>query len=459
MRTRLFAAALAFGLVLRLIVLAFSSDLGLVIFDERHFTQLASSLMHGYGFAWGPGDPTSLRPPAYPLLIAGIWSVTSEGNLQAIRAVQILLALLTTFAVYDLGRRLFDRTIGAVAASVVWLYPSLIYLNFTILTETLFTFFLVSFLMLAVMLVQRPALGIAVACGLALGLGALTRSVLWPLPLLLCPLLIALLPGSFGRRALLSTAVFAGFAVVVVPWAVRNTRLQRVVTVVDTIGGMNLRMGNYEYTPEDRMWDAVSLQGEKNWVHALTQEGHPAGASITEGQKEKWAQRKAVEYMLANPGTTARRAVIKFWDFWGLERSYVAGLQQGIYDPPRWFGMMAGAAIVVTCVAVMIAGAIGLWVARPDWRLHILMLVPIVVITGVHTIVFGHARYHKPLVPIVAIYAAAWLVERSRRGLPKPSRAAMAGAVLTVVLLLAGWGRQALVVDGDRLRSLVAALW
>ena len=456
---RVFAAVLAFGLALRLVVLATSSELGLVIFDERHFTQLASSLLHGNGFAWGPGDPTSLRPPAYPLMIAGIWSVTSEGNLQAIRAVQILLAMLTTLAVYELGRRVFDRTTGVVAASVVWLYPSLIYLNFTILTETLFTFLLTLFLLLAVMLVQRPGMTIAASCGLALGLGALTRSVLWPLPLLLCPLLLAILPGSLRRRVLLSTVVFAGYAIVVMPWAVRNTRLQQVVTVVDTIGGMNLRMGNYEYTPEDRMWDAVALTGEKNWVHALTQEGHAAGANITEGQKEKWAQRKAVEYMLANPGITARRAVIKFWDFWGLERSFVAGLQQGIYHPPRWFGVMASAAIIVTCVAVMIAGAIGLWVARPDWRVHILMLLPIVVITGVHTIVFGHARYHKPLVPIVAIYAAAWMVQWQRRNLPRPSRAAMVGAALSVVILLAGWGRQALVVEGDRLRSLMATLW
>ena len=42
------------------------------------------------------------------------------------------------------------------------------------------------------------------------------------------------------------------------------------VTIVDTMGGMNLRMGNYEYTPDDRMWDAVSLQGEKSWVHGLS---------------------------------------------------------------------------------------------------------------------------------------------------------------------------------------------
>ena len=28
-------------------------------------------------------------------------------------------------------------------------------------------------------------------------------------------------------------------------------------------------MGNYEHTPDDRMWDAVALTGEKNWSYAL----------------------------------------------------------------------------------------------------------------------------------------------------------------------------------------------
>jgi hypothetical protein len=68
------------------------------------------------------------------------------------------------------------------------------------------------------------------------------------------------------------------------------------------MGGINLRMGNYEYTPDDRMWDAVSLRGEKNWVYGI---GADVDHTPTEGEKDKWAQRKALEYMRANPGITA----------------------------------------------------------------------------------------------------------------------------------------------------------
>ena len=48
------------------------------------------------------------------------------------------------------------RSLGRIAAAVFWLYPSLIFFNFTILTETLFTFLLVAFVCLAVQLVEAP---------------------------------------------------------------------------------------------------------------------------------------------------------------------------------------------------------------------------------------------------------------------------------------------------------------
>jgi hypothetical protein len=298
-------------------------------------------------------------------------------------------------------------------------------------------------------------MSLALVCGLVLGLGALTRSVLWPLPLLFCPLIVALSRGALARRAALALVVLAGYTAVVAPWAIRNTRLQGVFTVVDTMGGLNLRMGNYEHTPDERMWDAVSLRGEQNWVYAFTQEAHEA--PVTEGVKDKWAQRKAFEYMAAHPGTTLRRSAIKFAVFWGLVRSFIAGVQQGLDAPPAWFAYTAAAAILLSYAGVALLGAAGIWLARPEWRVHVLMLLPVVVITGVHALAFGHSRYHVPLVPFLAVYAAgllhagAWRTWRSRRG-------AAVGAALTVLVLIAIWLRQLLFVDADQLGALLDAI-
>jgi hypothetical protein len=226
------------------------------------------------------------------------------------------------------------------------------------------------------------------------------------------------------------------------------------VTIVDTMGGMNLRMGNYEYTPDDRMWDAVSLDGEKSWVRGLTSD--PPGQPITEGQKEKWAQRKAIEYIRANPGMTLRRAFIKFADFWGLEREFMAGVQKGLYAPPAWFQVIGSLAIVLGYVAIVIAGAAGIWLAAPaDWRLHVVMLLPIAVIMAAHMIVFGHSRYHLPLMPIFGVYAAAL----AAAGAPVyrfSHRPMLVGAALTVTLLLSVWIRQIAVSDFARITALLS---
>jgi hypothetical protein len=310
--------------------------------------------------------------------------------------------------------------------------------------------------LLTTMLVTAPRGWIAVSCGLALGLGALTRSVLWPLPVILCPLFFVLLRGSVGRRLLLSGLVLGGYLIVVTPWAIRNTRLQGVVTIVDTMGGMNLRMGNYEHTPEDRIWDAVSLTGDRNWIHGFT--GEYPGQVVTEGHKDKWAQRMAIEYMRSHPGTTFRRALIKFADFWGLERELVAGVQQGLYAPPAWIVVLAAAAILLSYVAVSIAGGAAIWLTPPEWRVHVLMLLPVVVITGVHTLVFGHSRYHIPLVPILALYAARlWQVGAVR--VWRTAHVAKIGAVATVVLLMAAWVRQVLIVDAGRVRAFLESVF
>lgn len=448
--------AIAVGLFLRLAILWQTPALGTEIVDEQQYSQLGDSILAGDGLAWAPGQPTSIRPPLYPALLATIWSVAGPRNLQVVRVFQILLALATMAVVYLLGARIYNQRTGRYAAAAVWLYPSLAFFNFLILTETLFTFLLLTFVLLTVMLVQAPRAWVALLCGISLGFAALTRSVLWPVPLVLCPLLAALVRAPIARRVVLPLIVLAGYAIVVAPWAIRNTRLQGVVTFVDTMSGINLRMGNYEHTPEDRMWDAVALRGKESWVYGLTSD--QPGEPMTEGRKEKWAQRKALEYMRQHPAITLRRSMIKFADFWGLEREFVAGVAQGLYTPPLWFQIVASLAIVCANVLVVTTGVAGMWLAAPeDRRMQMLLLLPIVVIVGAHTIVFGHSRYHLPLIPILAIYGAALTQVRvPALGLsPRPVRL---GAILAVAALAAIWIREVALVEGHRIGELLHRL-
>ena len=450
-------AILAIGLAVRLALLAASGPVVPIIEDERHYATLATSILNGDGFAWGPGQTTSMRPPLYPLLLALTWAATGGESAAAVRAVQIGLSLLTVVGVYALALRLFDRRVATIAAAILAFYPSYLFAGVLLLTEVLFTFLLVMLALQYDALMRRPRAIVSVTAGATVGLAALTRSVLWPFPLVLVPLACLSVRATMSRRVIVGVCCAAGYLAVVGPWAVRNTRVQHTFTVVDTAGGMNLRLGNYEHTPEDRMWDAVALMGgEKSWSRNLSQV-HPEAVGWTDGQKDRWAQREALAYMAANPGTTLRRMVLKFADFWGLEREMVAWFRI-TRQPLAWVVWPAVLATAIAYPLVALGAAIGAVCCRlTERRTHALILLVIAFMTGVHSVVFGHSRYHLPLVAFLAIYAAAgWVGWRS--GTLVRSRRRVAVACLICAGLMTIWCHEVFGRDADRLRSLIG-LW
>src|SRR5206468_3998619 len=129
------------------------------------------------------------------------------------------------------------------------------------------------------------AVGWSLAAGICLGLAALTRSIAWPFAFVLIPFLALAIRATVRQRVVACVAVLIGYGLVITPWAIRNTRLQGTMTIVDTMSGINLLTGNYEYTPEDRMWEGVNLVGgPHSWIAPLIKE-YP-GRYFTEGEKD-----------------------------------------------------------------------------------------------------------------------------------------------------------------------------
>src|SRR5580765_7146811 len=98
------AVGVAAGLAIRLAILANTGGLTAKIVDEQQYSQIGRNLVAGHGFAWAENEPTSIRPPLYPALLAAVWHFSPD-NLQAIRVMQILLGLTTAILVYTLGSR------------------------------------------------------------------------------------------------------------------------------------------------------------------------------------------------------------------------------------------------------------------------------------------------------------------------------------------------------------------
>jgi 4-amino-4-deoxy-L-arabinose transferase-like glycosyltransferase len=450
------AFAIGAGLIVRFALCASVRSVGLVTYDERQYYELAANLFGGRGFFLEELGRTSLRPPLFPAFMAVVWWFGGGPSYQAIRLAECLVAVATVPLVFVIARRMFDDRVAAVAAVIWSFYPSFLYAGVLLLTEVLFTFLLLAAVWL---LIRTTTLGgkplDSFGAGLAIGAAALTRSVLWPFPALAAGFILWSFRSSprTGFRVVL--LVLLGYALTVGPWAVRNTRLQGVPTIVDTMGGLNLRMGNFEFTREDRMWDGVSLKGDKAWAHQMFIE-HPEAVHWTEGQKDKWAQHKALEYMRAHPWTTLRRSALKFADFWGLEREYVAALSEGQYSPPRWFGVASSAAVLFSYPAVMLLGLAGaLTVPATDRRARLIALFVVLFVCALHSIVFGHSRYHLPLMPLVSIFAAAAIVHARWAAVPRSRRLLLGGLLLVFTAI---WVRELAVRDAGKIAALLGRL-
>jgi len=441
---------LAIALVLRLFVAGWLHGQPLYVWDENDYNQIALNLLRQGQFALEPGQPTSIRPPLYPVLVAGVYAVGGEQNFTAVRVLQAILGAATAGVVFALARGMYGARTGLIAAAIYACYPSIVVTTGLVLTETLFTLFLCTACLLMQQFLTRGRFWLLPALGVALGLGALTRSVLWLFPPVLLMFLLVCDPAPLWRTRLLHAAVvIAAMVATISPWAIRNTRLHRTFTAVDVMGGRNFMMGNYEYTPFERPWDAISITGEQSWVAVLKRNSPQQSHELTQGQLDKLAMKAAVQYVVAHPGQTAQRDVAKFFHFWQLEREIVAGLRRGFWNHvPTPAVLVLAATILGTYVAVMLSGILGAAAApAASWRMQAFLILLIAFVCGIHTLVFGHSRYHLPLMPLIGVFAAvAW--ESPAKVLAQWRRPALWLAGGFCVLLAASWCRELVVEFG-----------
>lgn len=455
-----FAVLLTVGIIIRVLLIGWFAGQPLQVGDEKEYNAIALNLATRGEFATAPGDLTSIRPPLYPAMVAGVYRLFGLENYTAVRIVNVGLGLLTTFLIWRLACAMYGPRVGIGAASVACFYPSLLAAENLLLTEALFTCLMAASCWLLQRYLASGSLGYLSGFGFTLGLATLTRSVLWVFPpfLLLYLVFAARTPALSGaatatrlvawsRRLRWAIVPLVVFGLVIAPWSIRNTRLQKTFTTIDDMGGRNFMMGNYEYTPMFRAWDAISIRGDQAWFRILASE-HAEFPDLTQGQKDKLAMKRGLKFVFANPVLTAQRDVIKFFNFWQLERSTAAGLSRGFWGGVPRIGVIAIAGLVAgVYVVVLTLGIFGFLLTRPtDVRMHWFLLLLVGFVCAVHSAVFGHERYHVPFMPFLGIYAAAavvsWRVIWQQRGTRM-----FVLATTVVALLVTSWVAGLVLVD------------
>lgn len=442
---------LGVGAIIRLVLLCLLGDLDLWM-DEEQYQEIAVNLTEGRGFSLH-GQPTSWRPPLYPLVLSGLYLLTGTTDPVVARTFQAILSLVNVLIAYLLGQRLFGERAGLLAALLFAGYPSFLLYNNHLLTEVLFTFLLTATAYCFATYLDCGRLPLLVASGVVLGLAVLTRDIVWPIAAIIISLGWSVTRPSTTRWMWHSGVFLLSFLVVTTPWVVRNSRVQGTLTLIATNGGVVFFEGNYAHTPSDRPWRSHALEPELKVRRLLPQD-------VTEGERQQIAFRKGIEFIRDHPGLTLRRTVIKAANVWGLERELVGVLLKGGYGKlGNGATLLIASAIFSAYVVMVLVGIAGLCfaLAQPGQGrpFHLLFAALIVLVTVAHALAFGHPRYHLPLIPLFSVYAAyAWTIRREvwngRQSWAFKAASLAAGLLCTV------WVREVVFVEFERF---VAGLW
>ena len=301
---------------------------------EDHFkfgyemARIARALLTGYGYAdpfSGHTGPTAWAPPAYPLLIAGvfrifgIYSLTSAWVLLCLNSI---FSALTALAIYEIAMRCYSRKVALWSAWLWALYPPAMQFDVRWIWETSLSMMLFAFLL--VLALRMRYIGDAISpakrnqywrwivLGILWAAIALANSTL----LLFLPICViwVLLGVSGGNAALRSIAVRGLLAFLLIfiagtaPWVVRNWRVFHAFIPFRSNFGAELYAGNGPGSLGFRWGTLVPL--------AENDPEHMRYAQIGELAYVREKQKLAEAYIASHRRHFASLVAKRFYYFW-----------------------------------------------------------------------------------------------------------------------------------------------
>ena len=180
--------------------------------------------------------PDQMRMPGYSLFILPfIEYPPTQMMLRSILRLQVVISMLTLLFAVGLFRAFLPWPLALLGAGLVALSPHLISINTYLLTESLFTFFLVVTGWIITRIARHERAWLGFMLGLAVGMGLLVRPTLSYFPLFLIPLLFSI---KKERRVMIAVTFVIGFYSAYGPWLIRNLSLE------EATGSGDLQVGS-----------------------------------------------------------------------------------------------------------------------------------------------------------------------------------------------------------------------
>jgi 4-amino-4-deoxy-L-arabinose transferase-like glycosyltransferase len=365
---------------------------------------------HGFGVSWlsPSGGPTSLRAPAYPIFLGAVYKLTGD-SVTAARLVQALLGVGLVLLVGLIAHLVWGRRVALAAGAIAAVYPPLIIVSGSVLSESLFVPLVVSAVACA-LLARRPTrtsrrLVWLASAGVLAGLSSLARPNGGAIVLGLVALAVTAMRPR--RRVVAGVAtLLAAVVVVLVPWEVRDAIEMHAFVPVTTVDGFTLAtVYNAPAARHDyRVWVPPNV------VPQLAPLFHDR--SLNELTLNNELRKKAFDWINAHPTSVPRVSylnTLRMGELTGLNPSAQEGLATGAGRRTVLLSMGAFWLIGVLAAAGILTrrarrAPLGIW------------LVPLS-LWVISMPIEGSARLRAPIDPFLVLAAAVFVTQvRSRVG-------------------------------------------
>jgi len=368
--------------------------------DMTIYDYQAYVLANGQGFVDFAGQPSAHWPPGYPAMLAPLYRLT-DNSLLAARLLNVAAGSLIVVLVYLLGRKVFDRRNGLIAAGLLAVFPGQVFATSLIMTEPLFTLLFVLILTVTVYTVLgegRPWQ--AALIGLLIGAAALVRGEGLLLAAIIPVLIFASRP---SRRVALarSSLLLLGAAAVILPWTARNIAKMHAPIIISTSATEALWVGHHEGA-NGRIADFSEL---------TVNEGLQGMANPDyEVKTNNAALRQALQFIRNNPIEELALIPRRFAALYAGDGASIAWHDNPStlsIDKARLLGRLSD--WFYWAVGGIAAIGLPLWLSLRDQRKAFLVAVVACWTLLFSVVFFGDERFHFAIIPIFCLWAAVSL--------------------------------------------------
>ncbi len=369
------------------------------IVDSKVYDETARAFVKGQGM----GSNFFWQPFFYQFFLSVVYFFRDCSIVYA-KVIQVMLGALTCALTYRLGEKIFGRQIGIIAGLITAFYGPMFFYESELLATGWAAFWAVVIVLLFLEVKEKDKSWHWFFLGLCGALGIITRPEFFLFFLVGCiwlwlrvPRELSLVP-RFG-------AVFAGIALVIVPVGIAATCATGRFSIMSSSGGLNLYIGN-----NPNYCETLTIRPGEEWNRMLIKLPSQHGMDKSVWDEDKFFKQQVIEYVKSQPFDFAKglgRKTLELVCSREIPRNlniYMFGRWSRLLRLLTWktdgfgfpFGLIFPAAVL---------GVIFNWRRIPAPVILFVILYSLSII-----LVFVAGRYRVPMVPILAILAAAGLV-------------------------------------------------